>query len=65
MYVGVSQLNYGNRFWYLGQLWQHCGWYSAVNHICGLCLQTGEKRIISHVSRVEIFEEEFLGGLGI
>lgn len=63
--VEAHKLHYGDRFYYCGLLWQHCGWYSAVYHICGFCLQTGEKRVIAHVAKVIPFEEQYLDGLGI
>jgi hypothetical protein len=64
--IEAWQMFYGDRF-YCGfpGLWQHCGWYSAVNHIAALNLSTGEKRIIAHVSKVKLFEDLFLDGLGI
>ncbi|MFI5206063.1 MAG: hypothetical protein ACHQVK_03910, partial [Candidatus Paceibacterales bacterium] len=46
-------------------LWQCCGFISAVGHIAGFCLKTGEKRVISHHSKVELFEETYIDGLGI
>lgn len=59
------QLRFGDRFWCMGQLWQHCGWYSAAYHIRGYCLQTGERRIIGNAMEVEIFSDKFIHGAGI
>ena len=55
--VRASELKLGDLFGYDGQVWQHCGWYSAVCHICGLGLNTGEKRVISCHSFVTLLEE--------
>ena len=63
--IRASELKLGNRFYYEGQVWQHCGWYSAVFHICGFGLVTGEKRVISCHAFVSLFEEIYYGGLGI
>ncbi|MDO8530271.1 MAG: hypothetical protein Q7S10_02595 [bacterium] len=61
------QMLYGDRFYCGGfpGLWQHCGWYSAVQHIAAFNLFTGEKRIIAHVCKVQLFEESFSNGAGI
>ena len=61
----AHDLNYGERFWCFDELWQHCGWYSAVEHICGFCLRTGERKVIAHVEPVVRFVETFEAGLGI
>ena len=65
-WVQSSELGLGDRFWFDGQLWQHCGWYSAVAHIAALSLRTGEKRVISrHNTTVQLYEDTFWDGLGI
>lgn len=64
-YVKAYELEYGDRFWFEDLLWQHCGWYSAVQHIAAINLRTGEKRVVAHVQPVKIYEETFFGGLGI
>lgn len=64
-FVTGNTLRYRTRFWYEGYVWQHCGWTTAVYHLCGLNLQTGEKRVISCHALVEPFQELFHEGLGI
>lgn len=61
----ASRLREQDRFWLSGQLWQHCGFYSAVGHVCGFNLQTGERKVVSRHAVVVLFEDLFTGGLGI
>ena len=61
----ANDLRVRDRFWCFNRLWQHCGWYSAVQHVAAQCLSTGEKRIIAHVEPVTLFIEDFTGGAGI
>ena len=63
--VTASSLKLGDRFYYDGQWWEHCGWYSAVYHICGFGIRTGEKRVISCHAYVIPLEEIYFDGLGI
>ena len=62
----ANELHYGNRFWWGdGKLYQHCGWVTAVPHVAGFCLSTGEKRTISFHSEVTLFEDFYWDGAGI
>ena len=65
----AHDLSYGDRFWCQGKLWQHRGWYSAVEHVAAYCLsncpENERNQVIAHVEPVTQFIETFHMGLGI
>ena len=65
MKLSASELHYGDRFYFGGELFQHCGWCTAVYHIYGFSLETGEERVVSCHAQVCSFRDTYLDGGGI
>jgi hypothetical protein len=51
--VPASELGIGDVFITRDKTWLHCGWYSAVGHICGFSLE-GSGEIVSRHGNVAL-----------